>query len=746
MLKLVRYLKPYWWMVLLTIALLFVQANAELALPDYLSRIVNTGIQQGGIESAVPEAVRQSEMSRAFIFMSEEEQAYVLARYRLVDSASADYADMVERYPALAEQPVYVLNAVGQADTAALNPIMGKALLSVYTLEQIAADPAKAQELGSSSGFDLSQLPAGTDLFSLLAKLPAEQLAQIKTTISGKLDALGDKVLVQSAAPAVKAEYDALGMDTAKMQMNYILRTGGLMLLLTLASVVCSIAVGYLSARTGAGSARDMRRDVFARVEQFSSVEFDRFSTASLITRTTNDITQIQMVVIMLMRMVFYAPIMGVGGIIRASAKATGMWWLIAAAVGALIGLVAVIFLVSLPKFRVIQKLIDRLNLVTRENLAGMMVIRAFNMQGFEEKRFDKANRDLTSTNLFVNRVMSGMMPVMMLIMNILTIGIMWVGAHQVANLQMQVGDLLAFIQYAMQIVSSFLMLSMMFIILPRASVSGGRIAEVLDTKPVIVDPPAPRELPQPVRGDIEFRHMSFRYHGGEEDALSDISFYAHAGQTTAIIGPTGCGKSTIVNLIPRFYEVSQGGIYLDGVDIRELRQADLRDQIGFIPQKSVLFSGTIASNLRFADGNATDETLHAAAEAAQATEFIDAKPEGMEAEIAQGGANVSGGQKQRLAIARALVKKPPVLIFDDSFSALDFRTDAALRRALKSYAAGSTLFIVTQRISTVMNAEQIIVLDEGRMVGKGTHRELMQTCETYRDIALSQLSKEELE
>ncbi len=480
-------------------------------------------------------------------------------------------------------------------------------------------------------------------------------------------------------------------------------------------------------------------------MENFSSTEFDKFSTASLITRSTNDITQIQMVVIMMMRMVIYAPIIGIGGVIRAIGKSANMWWIIALAVVVLLGLILTVFSIALPKFKIIQNLIDRLNLVTRENLSGMMVIRAFNMQDFEENRFDKANKNLTSTLLFINRVMVVMMPVMMMVMNGVMLPIIWVGAHQVAKSTMQVGDMMAFMQYAMQIVFAFLMLSMMFIILPRASVSGDRIADVLETEPVIKDPQTPKQFPEPFKGTIEFRNVCFRYPGAEEDVLHNITFTAQPGQTTAFIGTTGSGKSTIVSLIPRFYEVTEGAVYVDGIDIREVTQHDLRDRIGYVPQKSNLFSGTIESNLLYADENASDEELKLAADIAQASEFITAKPEGMQTEIAQGGMNVSGGQKQRLSIARALVKKAPIYIFDDSFSALDFKTDAALRKALKEHTGSSTLLIVTQRIATIKNAEQIIVLDEGTIVGKGTHDELMKDCEVYRGIALSQLSKEEL-
>ena len=552
-------------------------------------------------------------------------------------------------------------------------------------------------------------------------------------------------MIIQAAAAPIKAEYVALGMDTGNLQTNYILRIGGLMLLLTLLSGACTIAVGYFAARTAAGLARDLRRNVFARVENFSSTEFDKFSTASLITRSTNDVTQIQMVVIMMMRMVFYAPIIGIGGVIRAIGKSANMWWIIALAVVVLLGLILTVFSIALPKFRAIQNLIDRLNLVMRENLSGMMVIRAFNMQTFEQDRFDKANQNLTGTLLFVNRVMVVMMPVMMLVMNVVMVAIIWVGSHQVANSAIQVGDMMAFMQYAMQILFAFLMLSMMFIILPRASVSGDRIAAVLDTEPVIKDPQEPRQFPEPFKGTIEFRDVSFRYPAAEEDVLHNITFTAQPGQTTAFIGTTGSGKSTIVSLVPRFYEVTEGAIAIDGIDIREVSQHDLHDRIGYVPQKSNLFSGTIESNLLYADENASDEDLKLAADISQASEFITSRPEGMQTEIAQGGMNVSGGQKQRLAIARALVKQAPIYIFDDSFSALDYKTDAALRRALKEHTGSSTLLIVTQRIATIKNAEQIIVLDEGRIVGKGTHYELMKDCEVYRGIALSQLSKEEL-
>ncbi len=745
MTRLAKYLKPFVPLILFSVALLFIQANCDLALPDYMSQIVNVGIQQGGVANAVPQAIRQSQMQKVTLFLSAEEKARVLGDYTLVEQNSPDYSRYLKVYPDLAKEPIYVLKNVGQEELKELDPLMGKPLLVVSFIQQVAANPSQAAAMGQGLGLDLSKLPPGTDLFALLGQLPAGQLSQMTAAINQKFGSLGSSMIDQMAAGSIQVEYAALGLNTSSLQTNYILRLGGLMLLLTLLSASCTVAVSFLSARTAAGLSRDLRRSVFTKVESFSNTEFDRFSTASLITRSTNDITQIQMVVIMVMRMVFYAPLIGVGGIIRALGKNTSMWWIIALAVIVLVSIVLTLFSISLPQFRIIQGLIDRLNLVMRENLSGMMVIRAFNRQDLELERFDKANLDLTGVMLFVNRVMVIMMPAMMLIMNGLTLLILWVGAHQVAQAHMQVGDMIAFMQYAMLIVFAFLMLSMMFIILPRASVSAGRIADVLGTEPVVVDPPAPQRFREPFQGAIEFRKVCFRYPDAEEDVLHDISFTARPGQTTAFIGSTGSGKSTIVNLIPRFYDVTEGSILVDGVDIRQVPQEALRDKIGYIPQKGTLFSGTIASNLLYADENASREEVDEAADIAQATEFIYANPDGMEAEVSQGGKNVSGGQKQRLSIARALVKKAPIYIFDDSFSALDFKTDAAVRRGLREKTAASTLLIVTQRVSTVKNAEQIIVLEEGRVVGKGSHQDLMKDCETYREIALSQLSREEL-
>ncbi|NOR89222.1 MAG: ATP-binding cassette domain-containing protein [Anaerolineales bacterium] len=745
MLRLVKFLKPYTLLIISSIALLFVLANADLALPDYLSKIINVGIQQGGVENAVPKAIRQSEMDKLFIFMSAEDEVRVREDYLLVEPTSPDADQYLEQYPVLADEPIYVLKDVDQDEIDALNPIMAEALVVVSGIEEFIADPSSAPALGAGLDFDPSQIPPGMDVFDLLAMSPAEQRAELSSAINEMFATLGENVIEQMAISAVIIEYEALGVDTGKLQTDYIVRTGGVMLLISLIGGVATIAVGYLASKTAAGAARDIREAVFAKVESFSSTEFNQFSTASLITRSTNDVTQVQMVIFMTMRMVFYAPIIGIGAIIRAIDLSANMWWIIVLAVVALLSLIVIVFSISLPKFRIVQSLIDRLNLVMREDLSGMMVIRAFNKQEDEEARFDLANRDLTDTSLFIARVMVTMMPIMMLLMNGLSVLIIWVGAHQVAEATIQVGDMMAFLQYSMQIVFAFLMMSMLFIFLPRAAVSGERIADVLDTDLVINDPQDPKQFKKPLESQIEFRDVSFRYPGALDDVLHDISFTVKPGETTAFIGSTGCGKSTAVNLIPRFYDVTDGAILLDGIDIREVKQSDLRDQIGYVPQQGMLFSGTIESNLLYGDEDASVEDLEEAADTAQASEFIFSNPEGFEAEIAQGGSNVSGGQKQRLSIARALVKKPPIFIFDDSFSALDFKTDSALRRALKEKTGESSVLIVTQRVATVKNADQIIVLEEGRVVGKGKHHQLMESCETYQEIALSQLSEEEL-
>ena len=740
MFKLAKYLKPFIGMIIVAIILLYVQAMSDLALPDYMSNIVNKGIQQGGIENAVPVAIRKSEMDKLTLFFNDTDKTEVSKNYTLIDKSSPDYDKYVKDYPQLAKEPIFVLKDIDKTEIEKLNPIIGKSFLAVAGVEKMKAD-AKGGEINLNG----KKLPANTDLFALLGHLPAEQRAKLSEETDKKITALGDSMIVQAATSSIKAEYNALGMNTSKIQSSYILRAGMFMLLLSLLGAVCTVFVGLLASRTAAGLSRNLRKNVFTKVESFSNTEFDKFSTASLITRTTNDITQIQMVVVLAIRMVIYAPILGIGGVMKALNKSASMSWIIALAVIVLLGLIGSIFAIALPKFKLIQKLIDRLNLVTRENLSGMMVIRAFNTQKFEEGRFDKANTDLTSTNLFVNRVMVALFPAMMIVMNGVTLLIVWIGAHQIADSSMQVGDMMAFMQYAMQIIFAFLMMSFMFIMIPRASVSAQRISEVLEIEPTILDPKEPKHFEREVSGVVEFKNVSFKYPGAEEDVLKNISFKAMPGQTTAFIGSTGAGKTTLINLLPRFYDITNGEILIDGIDIRKVTQHDLRSKIGYVPQKGSLFQGTIESNLKYADENASDDEIRKSAEIAQAMEFINENSEGFKGEISQGGTNVSGGQKQRLSIARALVKKAKIYIFDDSFSALDFKTDSLLRSALKEGTASSTLLIVGQRISTIKNAEQIIVLDEGKIVGIGTHNELMENCTTYQEIALSQLSKEEL-
>ena len=747
MLRIVRYLKPFTLWIVLVIVLLFIQANADLALPDYMSRIVNVGIQQGGVEEAVPEALRRSTMDHLLLFLTEEEQADVLVCYSLVDASSPDYSALVDMYPALAQEPIYVLRTTDPATVERLRATMARALLIVSGVEQVLANPEQAQVLmPEMGGVDLSQFPPGTDFFALLARLPAQQRTRIGEAVDQRFEALGgEKALLQAAARAVRAEYEALGVDVLQIQNAYVLRIGGQMLLIALVAATASIIVGFLAARVAAGLARNLRRFFYEKVMAFSGAELDRFSTASLITRSTNDITQIQMVMMFLLRMVFFAPLMGVGAIIRAATKSPSMMWIIALGVLVLVGLIMVVFSITLPKFKIIQSLIDRLNQIARENLSGMMVVRAFNRQDYEKRRFDQANRDLTQTFLFVNRVAVIMMPMTMILMNGLTVLIIWVGAHQVAQATMRIGDIMAFLQYAMQVFISFTMISMLFIMIPRVDVAANRVAEVLEKKVSIRDPEEPLPFPAPFVPMIELRNVSFRYPGAEEDVLCHINLIIRARETVGIIGTTGSGKSTLINLIPRFYDVTEGEIRISGVDIRRVRLKDLRDRIGYVPQQSNLFSGTIVSNLRFADEEADEERLLRALEIAQAEDIVLSRTGGdgrspLDAEVAQHGANFSGGQKQRLTIARALVKQPSIYIFDDCFSSLDYRTDVRLRQALRQSVSGSTVIIVSQRVATIKHADWILVLDEGRIVGQGTHGELIRQCEIYREIALSQL------
>ncbi len=737
--KLFQYMGMYWKTVVIIFLILIVQAYCDLSLPAYTSDIVNVGIQQGGIHETVPKAVSEEGMKRILVFLpQEEDRMKVLDAYEENDAAYGENA--------------YILKEEILEDT---EESRGKyeELAEIMSLPMMLAQ-------GFSSGSDTTEqiqeqlmagippelLQEGGDIFDILGMLPVEQTERLLEEIHSQMADMPEMILEQAAVSYVKTAYQELGMDMDRIQIQYLLKTGAKMIGLAFLGMLSSVLVGLLASRVGAASGRDIRGKVFRKVVGFSSNEFDQFSTASLITRSTNDIQQIQMLIVMLLRMVLYAPIMAVGGIYQVFRTNVSMSWIIALAV-ILIGLVILLlFSVAMPKFKIMQKLVDRLNLVTREILTGLSVIRAFSTEKHEEERFEAANQDLTRTNLFVNRAMTFMMPVMMVIMNGVSVLIIWTGAHGINDGQMQVGDMMAFIQYTMQIIMSFLMLCMISIMLPRAAVAAERVDEVLASETLIHDPKEPKHLPEKTEGVLCFDHVSFRYPGADEDVLHDITFTAKPGETTAIIGSTGSGKSTLVNLIPRFYDVTDGAITLDGTDIREIRQHDLREKLGYVPQKGVLFSGTIGSNILFGNPEGSDREMQEAAEIAQAAEFINTKPKKYADAISQGGANVSGGQKQRLSIARAVAKHPDIFIFDDSFSALDYKTDVTLRKALKEKTENSTVLIVAQRISTILHAEQIIVLDDGEVAGIGTHRELLNNCEVYRQIAESQLSEKELE
>ena len=682
MLKLIKYLKSSVASILIIVVLLVGQAACDLTLPQYTSNIVNVGIQQGGVENAAPTVIRVSEMNKLFLFMSQAEQDTVLQSYKKLDKADMTAADAdkaLKKYPQLAKEPLYERTAKDDETIDALSRLLSKPMLVVMGFS------GDNEEMGAMANQMLSSLPpqmAGKDVFDVLAMMTDEQRSQMITAINDKMKEMPDSILEQSAVVFVKQEYQAVGIDTDKLQNNYVLLTGAKMLGLALLSMLLTVLVGFIASRVAASLGKELRGRVFRKVVSFSHAELDRFSTASLITRSTNDIQQIQMLFVMLLRIVFYAPIIGIGGVIKVLNTNTSMAWIIAVAVMAVLTLVIVLFAVAMPRFKIMQKLVDKVNLVTREILTGLPVIRAFSTQKHEEERFDKANKDLTRTNLFVNRVMTTMMPMMMLIMNGITVLIMWNGAHGVDAGSMQVGDLMAFMQYTMQIVMAFLMISMFSIMLPRASVSAGRIEEVLQTEPVIRDPEQTVSFDDAKRGLVEFKNVSFRYPGAEENVLENISFTAKPGETTAFIGSTGSGKSTLINLIPRFYDITEGELLVDGADVRRVSQHDLRAKIGYVPQKGVLFSGTIASNLRYGNNDASQEELDKAAQIAQAADFIGEKPDGFDSEISQGGTNVSGGQKQRLSIARAIAIHPEIYIFDDSFSALDYKTDVALRKA----------------------------------------------------------------
>lgn len=713
MFKVLKNLKESWISVITIVLLLIVQAAGDLTLPDYTSKIVNVGIQNGGIENVAPEVIRKSEMENMLIFTEEDDK--ILASYEEISKDnldSAEYEKLVKKYPALENESLYKIKKISSSEQDELDSLMAKPLM----------------------------------MLSVTKQMPKGQLDQMLETVNQKIDDMQESILEQAAIQEVKNEYKAIGMNTDSIQNQYIIMAGLKMLGISLIIMISAISIMCLSARVAARLAKTLREKVFKKVLRFSNKEFSEYSTASLITRSTNDIQQIQGLIAILFRVLVYAPIIGIGGFLRVLNQSdNSMAWIIGVAIVAILFVVATLFIIAMPRFKKLQQLIDKLNLVAREILTGLPVIRAFNTEKKEEKRFDKANMDLTKTNLFVNRAMSFMMPTLMLIMNGISLLIVWVGAHGIDNGTMQVGNMMAFIQYTMQIVMSFLMISMVSIMLPRASVSANRINEIIETDEAIKDSKEPKKLNPNKKGLVEFKNVSFRYPDSDEEVLSDISFTAEPGKTTAIIGSTGSGKSTIVNLIPRFYDITSGNLLIDGVDIKDISNKDLRKIIGFVPQKGILFSGTIESNIKYGNPSMSDEQMIEAAQIAQATEFIESKPEKYQEPIAQGGSNVSGGQKQRLSIARAIAIDPEILVFDDSFSALDFKTDSILRAELAKKTQDKTVIIVAQRINTILNADQIIVLEDGKVVGKGTHEELIKTNETYKQIALSQLSAEEL-
>ncbi|MBU3104762.1 ABC transporter ATP-binding protein [Clostridium gasigenes] len=749
MFKLIKYLKKSTLPIIIIIGLLIVQAVCDLSLPDYTSDIVNVGIQQGGVKNAVPEIIRKEQLENIMLFMNDNDKSEVMNNYILLDKqdlSQDEFSKYVKKYPQLENEKLYKLNTKDKKLIEKLNNIISQPIAILSAIEKDGSNGNEIKEGLISNIPNNMVVPENMDTITLLKNMPKEIVEEVNKQMGEKLKDLSDSMVSQIAIPYIQNEYKDIGVNTSKLQSNFILYSGGIMVLIALISMVATVIVAYIGAKVAADLGKNLRGQVFKKVVSFSNTELDKFSTASLITRSTNDIQQIQILMVMLLRVVFYAPILGLGGVLKVIQTDSSMAWIIAVALIAMLSLIIVLFALAMPKFKAVQNLIDKVNLVTREILSGMLVIRAFSTQKHEEKRFDKANMDLTKTNLFVNRTMATMMPLMMLIMNAITILIVWSGSHAVDSGTMQVGDMMAFIQYTMQIIMSFLMISMVSIMLPRASVAAGRVDEVLKTGFIIEDPKEVKSFDKNKKGIIEFKNVSFRYPNAAEDVLSKISFTANPGKITAFIGSTGGGKSTLINLIPRFYDVTEGEILIDGVDIRNVKQHELREKIGYVPQKGILFSGTIESNLKYGRKDTTEKELEKAAQIAQAMEFINEKEEKFNAEISQGGTNVSGGQKQRLSIARAIAKKPDIYIFDDSFSALDFKTDVQLRKALKAETTESTVLIVAQRISTILHAEQIIVIDEGKIMGVGTHNELLENCEVYKQIASSQLSKEELD
>ena len=745
--KIARYLKPFAGTIVIAVLLLFTQAMLDLNMPNMMSSIVNTGIQQGGISETAPKAISDEMLSLLGYFMTQEDKEFIQNLYLSADDLTGQQrTDFLKEWPNaesvsaryLSEETLKDKNTFSQAET-----IISQSTYAMMNFLQSFAEEQGADHAAYGNADNKTMDAAALEqIGQMLPMIPPEKL-QPSIDLAANI---GDSVTKQAAPIFIKSFYLELGADTDTIQTNYILSKGGIMLILSFCLMGCAVLVGLCASRVGAGMAKKLRSAVFRKVSSFTNSEFDHFSTASLITRSTNDITQVQMLIIMGLRIVCYAPISGIGGIIMAIRKSSSMAWIIALAVIIMLGVITVIMAIAMPRFKKMQPLIDRLNLVSRENLSGMMVIRAFSTQNFEEERFDKANKDLTNNVLFISRIMSMMMPLMMLIMNMTTLLVLWFGGHQIANMSMQVGDMMAFMQYAMQIIFSFLMIAMMFVMIPRAAVSADRIAELLESECSIKDPATPKHFENNrAKGVVKFENVSFAYANADEDVLKNISFTAQPGQTTAFIGSTGSGKSTIINLIPRFYDVTKGKITIDGIDVRDLSQHELRESIGYVPQKGLLLSGNIRSNIGYGLEKPEENQLNKAAETAQASEFISALPEGLETSITQGGTNVSGGQRQRLSIARALAKNAPIYIFDDSFSALDFKTDAKLRAALKENISDATILVVAQRVSSIMHAEQIIVLDEGKVVGIGTHEQLLQNCAEYREIAESQLSKEEL-